>query len=288
MASFPKSGTTWMQTIVVQLLLLQSLEEEEEEDTTDFAHISELAPFYEIDPHWEDNNDSAEFSKKFDWSRLDGDGRRRIFNTHLRPDMLPQQKNHNANQKVIYLTRNPLDVLTSFFHHLSNQHPQDGGYTGTLENFCKEFCQGSLAYGKWSHHLAAWMEDITNPNQTSILWIRYEDLKEDRRTQIQRIASFLEVQHYLTETTLSRVLERTSFEYMRNHQERFHPISVRWKKGYHFIRKGAVGDHQSLLTESQIQNIQATISNDWKELYGVEEAKDLPVWCHEFLGDSSS
>jgi hypothetical protein len=36
---------------------------------------------------------------------------------------------------------------------------------------------------------------------------------------------------------------------MKARKQQFHPVSVRWKRGYEFIRKGAVGDHKALFTD---------------------------------------
>jgi hypothetical protein len=73
-ASYPKSGTTWMQAIVYALL---------SNGNDDFEHISNFSPFYEIDPHWEVADDgTGSFAAKF--APFHAEIGHHVFNTHLR------------------------------------------------------------------------------------------------------------------------------------------------------------------------------------------------------------
>ena len=46
---------------------------------------------------------------------------------------------------------------------------------------------------------------------------------------------------------------------MKAHEDRFQPVSVAWKDGYSFIRKGEAGDHKALLTERQLARFLASL-----------------------------
>jgi len=284
-ASFPKSGTTWMQNIVFQLLAAHK------EHTHPRApplppleHISQYAPFYEIDPHWEASPSNQLIPKiRAAHQAL---GEYRIFNTHLRWDMLPK----GSRAKYIYVVRDGRDVLTSFYHHLTNQHEDDGGFVGDFEDFFRQFLDGTIAYGKWSHHLASWMPNIVGNDETiingnpQILLVRYEDLKKDLKQQVVRIAQFLELDEFAATTptdddnspVLNQVLERVSFAWMREHQDLFHPVSVRWKTGYHFIRTGRVGDHDNLFDEEHKKIFVETIMSD----FGGKD--QVPSWLNKY------
>ncbi|CAB9507852.1 Sulfotransferase family cytosolic 1B member 1 [Seminavis robusta] len=272
-ASFPKSGTTWMQNIVFQLVSASV----HQDDNLPLDHISQYAPFFEIDAHWESSSSDGPpqmISKIRDAHKALG---YRIFNTHLRWGMLPK----GPGTRYIYVVRDGRDTLTSFYHHMSNQHPDDGGFQGDFEAFFQQFLDGTIAYGKWSHHLASWMPHCStaaNANANpQILLVRYEDLKQDRKQEIVRIAKFLQVDiDANNQAFMDRVLERTSFEWMREHQGLFHPISVRWKPGYNFIRKGSVGDHDSLFDEEHRKQFLDTVT---KDLGG---ANHVPTWLHEY------
>jgi hypothetical protein len=188
----------------------------------------------------------------------------RVYNTHLRYDMLP------TGAKYIYTVRDGRDVVTSFYHHLSNQHIDDGGFVGEgFEEFLDLFLRGQIPYGKWSHHLCAWMEAI-DEGGGNILLVQYEDLKRNLEHEIDRIASFLGIEDYNVET----VLQRASFDYMKHHQSLFHPVSVRWKEGYNFIRSGVVGDHTTLFTDEQNDRFIKTIRRDFQEVYGIKNSDE--------------
>eukprot|EP00577_Skeletonema_sp_RCC1716_P026029 CAMPEP_0113389532 /NCGR_PEP_ID=MMETSP0013_2-20120614/9677_1 /TAXON_ID=2843 ORGANISM="Skeletonema costatum, Strain 1716" /NCGR_SAMPLE_ID=MMETSP0013_2 /ASSEMBLY_ACC=CAM_ASM_000158 /LENGTH=167 /DNA_ID=CAMNT_0000272615 /DNA_START=208 /DNA_END=711 /DNA_ORIENTATION=+ /assembly_acc=CAM_ASM_000158 len=108
---------------------------------------------------------------------------RRVFNTRLRWDMLPKRcevdgctpqnddkkGNDDVNTgpaddndshvhkqrpqcgKFIYVTRNQIDVVASFYHHLSNQI--EGTYTDSFETFLRDWMDGKIPFGSSLHHL---------------------------------------------------------------------------------------------------------------------------------------
>jgi sulfotransferase len=277
-ASFPKSGTTWTQNIVYQLV--SANREAQGMSTLPLDHISQYAPFFDIDAHWQ--KDSGNLIPKIQ-SAHEALGYR-IFNTHLRWDMLP--KDDNGGAKYIYLVRDGRDALTSFYHHMSNQHPDDGGFEGDFEAFFQQFLDGTIAYGKWSHHLASWMPhcvgEKNNANaKPQILLVRYEDLKADLQQQVFRIARFLELDDVAKDPALmNQVLERTSFQWMRDHQHLFHPRSVRWTPGFSFIRKGGVGDHSTLFDEAHQNKFMESVKQD----FGGDH---MPEWVNQYCYSST-
>ena len=71
---------------------------------------------------------------------LDGIPSPRIFKTHFRFHQLPEQFRKNRS-KVIYCIRNPKDVAVSVFNLCRSY--RDMHYSGTWEQFLKEFCKGN-------------------------------------------------------------------------------------------------------------------------------------------------
>ena len=287
-ASFPKSGTTWMQNIVYQLVAAERSLVTTGDELPSLDHISQYAPFYEIDAHWEVSSDQLVPKIRTAHEALGY----RIFNTHLRWDMLPTTQSNSETEggaaKFIYVVRDGRDTLTSFYHHMTNQHLDDGGFDGDIEAFFQQFLDGTVAYGKWSHHLASWMPHIIGSGgekkNDQILLVRYEDLKKDLNHQVSRIATFLQLEGVMgihsgsigNSQPLDRVLERVSFEWMREHQHLFHPISVRWKPGYNFIRTGRVGDHGSIFDKEHQEKFISSVVAD----FGGKEK--VPSWLREY------
>ena len=109
-ASFPKSGTTWMQHIVHTLAT---------DGNSPLPHVSDACPFFEVDRTWD--NGELVASVQANHSKIG----RRIFNTHLRWSMMPKSSSH---ARYVYLTRRAADACVSFYHHLAHQAEEDGGF----------------------------------------------------------------------------------------------------------------------------------------------------------------
>lgn len=112
----------------------------------------------------------------------------RVFNTHLLWHMMPRSATSQA--RYIYVVRDGRDVVTSFFHHLSNQ-ANAGGFEGTFEEFFDAWLDGSLPYGRWADHVRSWFLGVTGAAADRVLFVCYEDLKADLSSQLRRVASFL-------------------------------------------------------------------------------------------------
>ena len=226
-------------------------------------HISLFSPFYEINKTWNTENDEID-NKYIENHNLLG---WRVFNTHLIPNMLPQynklnnELNNELNNKLnnvsvrpvryIYVYRNAKDVCVSFFHHLSNQIG-DGGLCEELNihQFIVDWSTGELPYGSWIRHLRNWFDKIEKnkiDNNNDILLVKYEDLINDFSTQLQKISVFLD--QNLTEIRLNELTTQLSFEEMKKNKKLYEPISVNWKDGFNFLRKGVIGDSKLHFTE---------------------------------------
>jgi hypothetical protein len=232
-ASYPKSGTTWMQAIVFYLTTNGS--------NQDFSHISSFTPFYEIDKHWEESNFLSKYRENH--AKLGVN----IFNTHLRCDMLP----HGNSFKYIYIIRDPKDVVVSFFHHLSNQ---DGGFDGTFKEFLVQWCCGDIAYGRWTDHLRSWFEVV---NKEKILILRYEDLHKNIKQNLMKISNFLDLK--TSDEVINSIAHLVQFETMKSNQSQFQPISVIWKNDFNFFRKGSIGDSATFINEEENSMIESML-----------------------------
>lgn len=283
-ASYPKSGTTWIQHIVLSLLVRNKRNFDQKYspnkiDEIFYEHVSEFAPFFDIDPHWEQQHDDDNITSgephMTKWIR-DNQARlgRRVFNTHLRFNMLPNQ----GPCKIIYIVRSPLDTCVSFYHHLANQI--EGGYNGSLNEFFDEWLAGQLPFGSWIDHVMSYATGFANgttsncinakeePNTAErrlfdnncrkitlsdnreLLLVTYKDMVDDLMTVVQQIVSFLELENVTEEEIKDELIPTFSFQDMRNNLHRFQPKSVTWKNNFIFLRKGLQGDAQKTLTSN--------------------------------------
>eukprot|EP00522_Entomoneis_paludosa_P009681 CAMPEP_0172448270 /NCGR_PEP_ID=MMETSP1065-20121228/7313_1 /TAXON_ID=265537 /ORGANISM="Amphiprora paludosa, Strain CCMP125" /LENGTH=315 /DNA_ID=CAMNT_0013199713 /DNA_START=58 /DNA_END=1002 /DNA_ORIENTATION=- len=268
-ASYPKSGTTWTQHIVLSLLMREQRNDptrSTEKAPNMYQHVSDYAPFLDIDAHWElpkDNNHDAP-PQLVSWIRDNHTTLgRRVFNTHLRFDMLPS----GAAAKIIYVVRSPLDVCVSFFYHLS--HQVEGRYEQDLNVFFEEWLKGELPFGSWIDHVMSYAAGVSNAttndhNNNSaittttilndgrqVLWISYEDMVDNLEAVVQDMAQFLNLQYVTYQEITQELLPTFTFAAMRQDLSRFQPQSVTWKDNFSFLRKGIKGDARQALSETQ-------------------------------------
>ncbi|XP_078508495.1 sulfotransferase 1 family member D1-like [Lissotriton helveticus] len=171
----------------------------------------------------------------------------RILKSHLPVQLLPQSF-WKKNCKIIYVARNPKDVAISFynFHFISKVHPEPG----TWPEFLQNFMAGNVSYGSWYDHVKDWWAKAqTYPN---LLYLFYEDMLEDPRREICKIAKFLGKD--LSTELLEKTVHHTSFEQMKTNSKAnydgVHPIIVD-NSIAPFMRKGIVGDWKNIFTVAQ-------------------------------------
>ena len=135
----------------------------------------------------------------------------RVIATKTHCPILPQKcKSSGYYDKVIMLIRNPWDAL------LSNLNLGQAGHTGVAQdkfykgvNFSIRATQISR---NWPRIYLHWVREFPNPKDRLI--IRYEDLLQDLRTQLVRIAKFLSFN--VNEDVLKCVVNNSTGAFKRN------------------------------------------------------------------------
>ena len=136
----------------------------------------------------------------------------RIIKTHLSWQMLPLQITEK-NIKIIYVTRNPRDCVSSLFNHLKILD----GYTGHFETVIDCFLKSTAPYYLpfIPHVLEYWEQAKTNPN---VCFITYEEMKEDLPKVIKKVSSFLGKNQALNPEQMSSLCNHLSFDKMKQNQ----------------------------------------------------------------------
>ncbi|XP_005336649.2 sulfotransferase 2A1 isoform X1 [Ictidomys tridecemlineatus] len=226
MVSFPKSGTHWLVEI---LCLIHS-----KGDTTwiQSVPIWERAPMIETDMGYRLSNEK------------EGP---RLLSSHLPLHLFPKSL-FTSKAKVIYIMRNPKDVLVSgyYFYTMTNDYKKPE----SLERYFQWFIQGNVPYGSWFEHIRGWMSLRDKEN---ILLLSYEELQKDPRSTIERICQFLGKK--LNPEKLDSVLKNCSFQVMNQNKMSNLEILPEEFSSRHLkiTRKGISGDWKNHLTVAQAE-----------------------------------
>ncbi|GBN47351.1 Estrogen sulfotransferase, partial [Araneus ventricosus] len=93
--------------------------------------------------------------------------------------------------KCIFVARNPKDCCVSFFHHTVNAL----GYRfadGKFDDYFELFINGEVDYGDYFDTTLSLWKHRNDPN---VLFITYEELKEDTIKNVLKIAGFIGSEH---------------------------------------------------------------------------------------------
>ncbi|XP_078000220.1 sulfotransferase 1A2-like [Glandiceps talaboti] len=242
--TFAKSGTSWLEDIVNQI------------------HVR-CGVLEKYDPN-ADNSPYVEFHvlDKPNHQILAEAPSPRLMTSHLQPCLLPPQLSEKK-PKVIYVARNPKDVVVSFMYHI-NKVPVNEHYE-TFQDFVEDFKAGKLIFGEWPSHVLYWWKKRDEEN---VLFLKYEDMKKDLESAVRSIVTFLG--HPLTDDVIREIARETSIEATK--QRKIIPKSLLLKgfgierKQSPFLRKGIIGD--------------------WKTTFTVAQNEDFDKWYNDVIGDS--
>lgn len=243
--SYPKSGTTWMQEILWTMVHNPDLDHPETDTpildrspdiSFDFVFSTLVAQFIKFEAFRKWFADVCPDRREEDGIMLQITelmSGRRIIKSHLPLSLMAPDFLDTA--KVVYMVRNPKDVIVSFFNMMNSINVDEDPCSPIFESFTRTFMQGNFIFTPyWRHVQEAW-EQRDHPN---MCFVSYEDLKANTMTHLTRLNDFIGTD--LTQTQLDAVARHTSFSSMKGRGE---PM----KDGLftNFFRKGTSGGWKS-------------------------------------------
>ncbi len=216
LVSYPKSGNTWARFLIANLV--------RPHEKIDFSNVNRMIP-------------GPEVTRNRDLMRTP---RPRIIKSHQYFD--PRYP------RVIYLVRDPRDVVVSQYHFqrkrklVADQYP--------LSEYVGRFIAGQTSfYGSWGEHVASWL--ATRHGRPGFLLLRYEDMVEDTARELSKVASFLGLSS--TPGTILQAVERSSADRMRTlekSQAQLFTSTKNTRQDIPFVRAARAGGWRAALPEA--------------------------------------
>ncbi len=156
--------------------------------------------------------------------------------------------------RVIYLTRDPRDVVLSYFHHQRKFSQIGNGYP--FERFLDRFLAGTLdSYGSWRDNVFGWVARRHLEVGPIVHVVRYEDLIDTPVDALAGIAQFLSVDS--SPERLDQTLGLSSVERMRALElsQRHSAPHIGGRHELSFLPQATKGGWRHLLPEGAAERI---------------------------------
>ncbi|KAI9105064.1 hypothetical protein K1719_022780 [Acacia pycnantha] len=244
----PKSGTTWIKALIFTIINRNTNNPTSPILTTN-PHV--LVPFLEVLLLHENKSSLSSFLL----SLLP-----RILATHI-PYVLLSESMKQSQCKIVYLCRNPKDIFVSLWHFMCNVVPQHLLGFHSLEDFFEEFCRGVTIFGPiWDHMLGYYKESLERP--WKILFLRFEDLKNDPIRTLKQLADFIGYSFSPEEENggvVENILKLCSFENLSSLEVNRTESGWFGIENKVYFRRGKVGDWKNLLTADMVKRFNIII-----------------------------
>lgn len=225
LVSYPRSGNTWIRFLIANLL--------EPGLSVSFTNIGQQLPL--------------------------------IYN-HTRRELgrLPQPRFLASHEyfdprykKVVYIVRDPRDVVVSLYHLNLKQKLIEDGYP--WDRYMRRFLTGDVPHWgpwTWADHVLSWV--ATRGQSSKFLFLRYEDLLVKTEEEAARLAQFIGLDR--TREQLAEAVAACSAVRMRQFER---AVADRWakandsRKDVPFVRTAVSGGWRKFLSDDLLAEIES-------------------------------
>ncbi len=253
-ASYPKSGNTWMRAFLHNLL-------RNPDQPADINKLDQFAlgdsqkiwyervsgrPAAELEPQ-----KLATLRPKVHQHMSESHADSVFVKTHslLAEDRGVPLITMDCTAGAIYVVRNPLDVAVSLTYHLGVTVDQAVELMADPNG--RSFADPvnvDQVFGSWSLHVHSW----THAPTPSLYVIRYEDMLTKPMTAFQSVAAFLGLEP--PQERLSSAIEFSSFDVLREQEQR-HGFREKSMFAEAFFRSGTAAQWRKILSASQVDAV---------------------------------
>jgi hypothetical protein len=214
LASYPRSGNTWLRFVLSEALSGEEI---------DFDNINSFIP--ELKWH------------KQGKPLLPGQGR--VIKTH--------EAYRKEYKKAIYIVRDVRDCALS-----AHARTREIGISPPdFDVYLKKYLGGrTYQYGTWHQHLRSWL-DGPLAKEGKLLVIKFEDLRRNPEDAVTRMVQFAGVP--MDAERIRAALANNSVDRMRAKEEKSQKLFQSKTEQGRFVRKGAVQGWRATMTPAQLQ-----------------------------------
>ena len=256
LASYPKSGNTWLRAFLANLVA----------DGTQPVTLAELPQFCEDEARPElfsavagrpstglTFDEICALRPRVHSAIAAQSPGTRLVKTHNCAGFVERQPLHEASVTAgaVYVVRDPRDVAVSMSHHFGldvdaaiERLGDDRVATANDALFVTQ------VLGSWSHHVRSWA-DLAGPR---VVVLRYEDLLENPVFEFTRAARLLKLDD--DRARIERAVRHASFAGLSG-QERSEGFAEASDKSARFFRDGRAGQWREALTAEQSARVLA-------------------------------
>ncbi len=273
LASYPKSGNTWLRSIISALLYSA-------DGVFNFELLKKVQQFPDKKFFKDLIEDFSNFSEiKKNWivaqDRINLNNETKLLKTH-HGKYTVEKSNFTDNKNTlatIYIVRDPRTLVKSISNHftLSLNDASKFLFASSVIGNSKSFEErkdGILTLlGKWNDHYRSWTR-----NNNNLLIIKYEDLVANPETELIKLIKFLK--KYLNLKTSEKknkmILQTTSFSNLQNMEKqglfKESVINKKTDSKVNFFHLGPKNKWQDILDKKIVSEIEKNFYSEMKEL----------------------
>jgi len=275
LASFPKSGNTWMRIFLVNLFKGEQAPADIN-SLPNFTYGDMRGEYYRAilgKPNAEMTDEDLDSARPKVHRMISQRSPDPIFvKTHSAltvlggvPTITPE-----VTLAAIHIVRNPLDVTISYSHHygLSISDTVDALASHANVILGNEKMVPQLL-GSWSDHARSW----TTANGLQLLTLRYEDMLSKPLKEFGKVRDFLQLPKDIKR--LKRAVKNSAFDTVQKLEAKWGFIEQS-KNNDQFFRKGQSGEWRDVLTDEQVaKTVEA--HREMMEHFGYLDASGKPI-----------
>ena len=270
-ASYPKSGNTWLRSIITSLLYTT-------DGIFDFKLIKKIKQFPTRDQFQDftkNFNDINEISKF--WllaqDKINLTEEIKFFKTHNLNCAVNKNSFTNKSHTLgtIYVVRDPRNLVNSIKNHYNKSNDEEAKNFLISKKILSRVPKDNEAdiatlLGSWSDHYNFWTKRNSN-----LLLIKYEDLILDTKKELERIIIYLKkfMTVEINPEKIKNILSTTSFDHLKNLENKglFNENVYDSKKNkIRFFNKGPSNDWTKVLDKKIQDDIEKIFYKEMKEL----------------------